>query len=128
MSLLRHALLADALLTVVSAPAFLLLTGPLAALTGLPAGLVRGAGVFLVPWALWFVVVLRHDPPRRGPLLVVLVVNGAWVGGAVAVGLGAVTTPTAAGVVFALGQAAAVGLLTVLQVRGWATSRLASAR
>jgi hypothetical protein len=117
-SRLRRALLADALLTVVSAPTFVLLATPIATLTGLPPGLIRGAGAFLAVWALWFVVVLRRDPPRRGPLLVVLVVNSAWVAGAVAVAMGAVARPTVLGVVLVLGQSAVVAVLTVLQVGG----------
>lgn|GEM_PF-1460654 len=114
---LRLALLLDAALTVLSAPLFLLAASPVAALAGLPTGLVRGAGVFLAVWALWFVVALRHDPPRRGPVGVVLVVNTLWVLAGAAVALGAAGAPTPVGVAFVAGQAGVVALLTVLQVR-----------
>lgn len=114
---LRPALLLDAALTVLSAPTFLLGAAPLASMTGLPDALVGGAGVFLVAWALWFVVVLRHDPVRRGHVRVVLVVNVAWVVGCAVVAV--VTAPLPpAGLVFVAGQAVAVGLLTLAQTRG----------
>lgn len=117
MSRLRLALLLDALLTVVTAPVLVLAAAPIASLTGLPLGLVRGAGIVLVVWAGWFPVVLRHDPPRPGPVEVVLVVNVLWVLASVVVALGAAGRPTGAGVAFVAVQAAAVAGLTVAQVR-----------
>ncbi|UZN05051.1 hypothetical protein [Cellulomonas sp. S1-8] len=117
MSRLRRALLLDAALTVLSAPLFLLAATPLAALTGLPVGLVRGLGAFLVGWALWFGVVLRHDPAHRVHVVVVLAVNTLWVLGCAVVALGAAGALNAAGVVFVAGQATVVALLTVAQAR-----------
>lgn len=121
MSRLRLALLLDAALTVLSAPVFLLGAQPLADLTGLPAGLVRGAGAFLVLWALWFGVVLRRERPRRAHVLVVLAVNGAWVLGCAVVALGTPGGLAPAGLVLVVGQAVVVASLTAVQahaVRG----------
>ncbi|MDC7121817.1 hypothetical protein OMK64_09725 [Cellulomonas fimi] len=118
MSLLRRALVADAALTALSAPSFVLLAPQVAALTRLPAGLVRGAGAFLVLWLGWFLVVLRHDPPRRAHVSVVLVVNVLWTGAGLALAAGAVGSLSAAGVGLVLVQAAGVCGLTVAQVAG----------
>ncbi|NKY40306.1 hypothetical protein [Cellulomonas septica] len=123
MSLLRRALVADATLTALSAPTFVLLAPQVAALTGLPVGLVRGAGAFLVVWCGWFFVVLRHEPPRRRQVGVVLVVNTAWVGAGVALASGAAGGLTAAGVTVVLLQAVAVAGLTVAQVVGIRAAR-----
>lgn len=118
MSLLRRALVADATLTALSVPSFVLLAPQVAALTGLPAGLVRGCGAFLVLWFGWFLVVLRHDPPRRRHVDVVLTVNVLWVAASVALMAGAAGPLTVAGVALVGAQASVVAGITVVQVVG----------
>lgn len=113
---LRTALVVDAVLTVLSAPLLLLVPSTLAPLVGSTPAAVRGVGAFLVVWALWFVVVLRDDEPRRGPVRVVLVVNTLWVVAGAALAAGAFGEPTPVGVGLLVLQAGVVAALTVVQV------------
>lgn len=123
MSSLRTALVVDAALTVLSAPLLLLAPSTLAPLVGSSPAAVRGVGVFLAVWALWFVVVLRDDPPRPGPVRVVLVVNTLWVVAGAALAVGAFGEPTPAGVVLVVLQSGVVAALTVVQARAARGSR-----
>jgi hypothetical protein len=99
---------ATGLLLAAAAPA-------LAAPLGLPAALLREAGVALVPFAallLW--LARRPRPPRRG-VWGVVVANALWVAASVALLPWGLVAPTALGEAFVLAQAAVVAALAWLE-------------
>jgi hypothetical protein len=125
---LRRALLLDATASGAMALLALAAAGPLSAPLGLSAGLLRGAGMVLVPFVALLLVAARA--PRISPALAwtVIAVNGAWIAASVLLVVERLAAPTALGTAFVLAQAAAVALFTVLEyagVRG--ARRLASA-
>lgn len=77
-SLLRRALVADAAITGTTALALAagatILEGPL----GLPANLLRGAGLSLIPFTALLVIMLRRDPLPRGAAWFVVICNALW--------------------------------------------------
>ncbi|WP_338664277.1 hypothetical protein VQH23_03745 [Pararoseomonas sp. SCSIO 73927] len=122
-SLLRNALLLDAVASGATGALALLAAGPLSALTQLPPGLLGGAGAVLLPYAafvLW--LGLRAAPPRR-LVLAVVAINALW-----AVESGLVLTlgwvhPNALGAAFVLAQGVVVAAFGGLQ---WAALRNAA--
>lgn len=94
----------------------LALAGALAEPLGLPAWLLREAGIVLVPWTALLLWIARAHRPSRTAVTAIALVNAAWVLGSVAV-LG-MFEPTAFGVAFVLAQAVAVCGFVVLQVMG----------
>jgi hypothetical protein len=115
-SLLRLALRADAVVTGVNGAAYLLLAGPLSALLGPPAGVLRGIGIFLLVFAaaVWPV----GDRPAAPAVRVVVTGNLLWAAGSiavVAVGLGTLTT---IGAVWTVLQAVVVAGFAELQIVG----------
>lgn len=94
----------------------LALATPLAAPLGLPAWLLREAGIVLLPWTALLLWLARSGRPSRTAVTAIALVNAAWVLGSVAV-LG-LFEPTAFGIAFVLAQAVAVCGFVVLQVTG----------
>ena len=115
-SLLRRALALDAAVTGLNGAAYLLAAGPLADLLGLPAGWLRGAGAFLLAFALG--VGLLAGRPVAPAVRAVVAANALWAAGSVAVVLAGVGTPTTLGAVWLVLQAAVVAAFAVLQVAG----------
>ena len=112
---LRRVLWLDAITGVATGLLQLLLADTLAVFLGLPAGLLVASG-----WALFGYVALiafiatRPFIPR--PLVWLLIVaNGLWVVGCLALMFGGLVAPTLAGKAFIAVQAVAVGLLAELQ-------------
>ena len=116
--LLRVALLADAAISGATGLLMALAAGPLAGITGLPPGLLRGAGLVLLPFALGVAWLAHRDPVPRSGVGAVIALNGLWALGCVALLAGGPLTPTALGYAFVLLQAAAVALLAVAQAAG----------
>ena len=77
-SFLRRALIADAAITGSTALALAagaaILEGPL----GLPANLLRGAGLSLLPFTAFLIFLLRRDPLPRGAAWFVVICNAVW--------------------------------------------------
>lgn len=92
------------------ATALLLLAGAdvLAPLLGLPAGLLRAAGLVLVPFVLWVLMLSRSAEAPRGAMAAVVVINFAWVAASVWVAFGGTWQPSGLGVAFVSAQALAV--------------------
>ncbi|WP_222928073.1 hypothetical protein [Luteimonas viscosa] len=113
---LTRVLLIDAIAS--GATAVLLIAGAdlLAPLLQLPLGLLRGAGVVLVPFVALVYGLSRQATPPRSAIAVVVAVNFAWVVASVWVAFGGAWQPSMAGVGFVLAQAAAVLVFADL---GW---------
>lgn len=127
---LRRVLIADALASGAMGALLALAAAPLARLLGLPAGLLLGAGLVLLPWAAALARLgLRQAPPSRGAVRTVVVVNALWVLDSLLLPLTGWVAPTALGLAFLLGQALAVAGLAALQalaLRGGATQPAAA--
>jgi hypothetical protein len=117
---LRRVLLADAVASGATGALLVLAVGPLARLFGLPAGLLTGAGLVLLGWALavgW--LGLRRAEPPRAAVWAVAGLNAVWaVDSLLLLALPGWVAPTTLGVVFVLAQALVVADLAVLQVLG----------
>lgn len=119
---LRNALALDA--AACAGMGLLLATGagPLAAPLGLPEGFLRGAGLVLLPCAaLLGFLASRKLLPR---LVVYAVIGGnlVWIADSIAILLLGWFAPTGLGIAFVLAQAAAVAIVTELEVIGFKRS------
>ena len=104
------------------------LTDTLARLTGLPAGLLLGTGVFLLAYAaLAAAMAMRATPPRT---LIGLVVAGnfGWAAACAALLASGLFAVTALGMAWVIAQAATVVLLAEAQWMGLRATRVGAAR
>jgi hypothetical protein len=114
--LLRLALRLDAVVTGLNGAAYLLAASPLADLLGLPAGWLRGTGVFLLAYAaaVWLVGIR----PTPTAVRTVVAANALWAAGSVLVVLAGLGSPTTVGAVWLVLQALVVAAFAVLQAAG----------
>ena len=116
---LPRVMAADALSCAATGALQLGLGDTLARLTGLPAPLLGGTGVFLLAYAVFAAWIARCPVPPRSLIGLVIVGNLAWAAGCAALLLlGGGFTPTALGVAWVLAQAAVVLVLAELQWLG----------
>jgi hypothetical protein len=126
-SLLRKALLADAVLSGLTGLLLVLAASPLATPLGLPVGLLRGSGILLVPFAA-FVAWLRAQERIQRPLVFAVVAcNALWALDSVLLLFTGWLEPTFPGEVFVAAQAIAVALLAELEFVGLRRSTLVEA-
>ena len=100
--------------------------GPLAAPFGLPVEFLRGAGLVLLPCAAliaWFAS--RRVLPRLA-VYAVIGINLLWIADSIAILLMGWFAPTGLGIAFVLAQAAAVAIVTELEVIGFKRSGAAA--
>ena len=117
-SFLRRALQLDAVATAATALLAIAAAGPLADWLGLPAGLLRGAGIVLVPFvALVAWASLRPHTPI-GAVRLIVAANIAWAVASVVLVVSGWVAPTTLGVVFVLAQALIVAGFAELQILG----------
>jgi hypothetical protein len=90
--------------------------GALAAPLGLPQGLLRGAGLALLPWAVLVLWLCLRTAPPRGAVKAVAAVNLLWVVASLLALLPYGGAATTLGIVFVVGQAIAVAVLAELQL------------
>jgi len=117
-SLLRRALLADAVFSGIAAALLTVDAGALAPLLELPEGLLRETGLFLIAYtALVGWLSSRSSLPK---VLVMLVIagNAAWTAGSIALRLSGTVAPNALGEAFIVAQAIATGVFAELQYMG----------
>ncbi len=114
--LLRLALRLDAVVTGANGAAYLLAAGPLAELLGLPAGVLRGVGAFLLVYAAAVGLVARR--PVGSAVRAVIGANALWAAGSVAVVVADLGTPSTPGAVWLVLQAAVVAAFAVAQAAG----------
>jgi hypothetical protein len=117
-SLLRTALTLDAGVTALNGVAYLALAGPLHDLLGLSEPLLRGAGAFLLVYALAVAVLAAKPHPARGAVLAVVAANAIWAVDSVVAVLAGWGEPTTAGTVWMLLQAIVVAGFAALQLAG----------
>jgi len=84
-------------------------------LLGLPAALLRGAGLVLVPYVAFVAIVAARARISTAAVWAVIACNAVWTVASVALVIDGFVTPTALGTVFVIGQAVAVAALGVLQ-------------
>ena len=125
-SLLHRALLADAVIS--GATGLLLAVGApaLSGLLGLPAELLRSAGLFLVPFAALVGWTAARATPSHAVTRSIMAVNAVWVIGSLLLLLSGRVDPTAPGLIFVMAQAVLVALLTEAQYLGLRKARSSS--
>ena len=117
-SFLRRALVADAAISGATGVMMLLGAGLLQGLLGVPEGLLRYAGLVLVPFAGLVGVLSRSERPSRAAVWLVIGSNAAWVAGSVLVLVSGQLSPSALGTAFILVQALAVAVFAEMQYVG----------
>jgi hypothetical protein len=112
---LRGALLLDAVASGATALLVLLATGILADLLAVPAALLRGAGLVLVPYVAFVAYLgLRESAPRAAVWAVILA-NAFWAIASLLLLVSGWIAPTALGYAFIIAQALIVALFGELQ-------------
>jgi hypothetical protein len=115
---LRRVLVLDAVASGATGLLAIVASGFLSWLLNLPAGLLLGAGLVLVPYVLFVAfTATRPDIPHPAVWLIVIA-NALWALASVALLLSGLVSPNALGVAFVLAQAAVVALLGELQYVG----------
>lgn len=117
-STVRPVLLVDALVSGATGALLVIVAPMLEAWLGLPAPLLRYAGIILLPFALVVGWIGKQAAPPRGAVKAIVVTNFAWVAASILLLVAGGVNPTALGVAFVLFQAAVVFVLGELQVMG----------
>ena len=117
-SLLKSALLADAVVSGATGLLQLVATGSLAALLNLPLAGLAATGEFLVAYALLLLVLATRQSLWAGLVGFIVFGNGVWGLGCIALLLGGALSANALGVAFVLMQATAVAVFAGLEWRG----------
>lgn len=113
--LLRWSLAIDAVASVSTGLPMALAATALASVTALPAALLSAAGAFVTAYGLIVALLSRRRALPRWMVLVVVVGNGMWALGCLALAFGGWLAPSAAGVAFLLAQGIVVGGLAEAQ-------------
>lgn len=114
---LRRALMLDAVASGGMGVLLLLGAVPLDPLLGLPASLLRGLGLFLIPFAGFLVWLAPRASGLRGVVRLVVGGNVLWVLASVLLLVSAWVTPTLLGTLFVALQSAAVAVFAYLEHR-----------
>lgn len=114
--LLRNVLITDAAFSGASGLTLAAAASPLASLTGLPHGLVLGAGIFLLPYAVFIGSLGLSARLPRGLVWFVIAGNALWVIESL-VTL-AQTAPTSVGILAVVAQATVVAAIAAGQAVG----------
>jgi hypothetical protein len=128
----RTALFIDAAASGGMGVLLLLDSTPLAAMLGLPAALLRGAGMILVPFALVLLVIAGRTRTMSSSALrtigwTIVVGNALWVVASLLLLVSGEVEPTVLGEVFVMAQAIAVVAFTYFEVGGIRESRALAA-
>jgi hypothetical protein len=115
---LRRVLLADGVISGTTGLALAVAAGALEPVLGLPAALLRYAGVSLLPFAAFVIWLGTRDTISRSMVQVVIALNAAWVAASAGLLLSGQVAPSAMGYVFVIGQAVAVAVLAETQYVG----------
>lgn len=118
---LRRVLLADAITCAAMGALLTAAAGPLSTMTRIPESLLLYAGIILFPVALFMSVVGLRRPLNRPAVGIVVAGNLGWIAASLA--LFGFLSPNMLGVIFILAQAAAVALLSWLELGGSAHAR-----
>lgn len=117
-SFLRKVLMADGAISAVAGLVMFAGAGALEPLLGVPAGLLRYAGLSLFPWVAYVIFVATRDRLSRGSVWSVIALNAVWVVGSVLLLVDGPVAPTTFGYAFILAQALTVAVLADLEYVG----------
>lgn len=115
---LRRALMLDALASGATALLIIAGAGLLEELLGLPAALLRGAGLVLVPYVAFVVYAGTREAISRPAVWTIIAANALWAIASALLLLSGWVAPTALGYAFVIAQAVVVALLGELQYMG----------
>ncbi|MFA9272180.1 hypothetical protein LRS13_19085 [Svornostia abyssi] len=115
-SILRPALLTDAVVSAANGVVYLVAAGPVGELLGLSPGLLRGAGAFFLVYAAAVMLVART--PRRGTVLAIVIGNAVWAIDSMVAAVAGWGDPTTTGTVWIVLQGLIVGAFAVAQAIG----------
>jgi hypothetical protein len=125
LSFLRRVLLVDAVAAAAMGVGMLTLAPWLGALLGLPQGLLREAGILLLPFAGFVGFLASREAPPRAGVWAVIALNAVWVVDSVALLFAGWVAPNGAGYGFVIAQALAVLALAELEYIGLRRASLA---
>lgn len=117
-SLLRRALLADALFSGVAALVLTAGASPLAPLLQLPEALLRETGLFLIAYTMLVGWLASRAVAPKPLILLVIAGNAAWTVGSFALLFSGLIAPNVLGEIFVAAQAMATGVFAELQYMG----------
>lgn len=112
---LQRVLLADGAVSGLCGIVMLAGAGTLEAWLGIPAILLRYAGLSLLPFSALVFALARRDSVARPSVLAVIAANTGWVIGSVLLLVSGWIAPTTLGSIFILAQAAAVAAFAEVQ-------------
>ncbi len=115
---LRRILEADALISGATGLLMVAGAGGLEAMLGVPAALLRYAGLALFPFAAAVLYLARRGTPPRGGVAAVVLANALWVAGSVFLLVTDLVVPTMLGTAFIAVQALAVAGFAEMQYVG----------
>lgn len=115
---LRRALILDALASGATALLMIAGAGLVEGLLGLPAALLRGAGLVLMPYVAFVVYAGTRDAISRSAVWLIIVANVAWAAASTLLLVSGWVAPTTLGYAFVIAQAVVVALLGELQYMG----------
>ena len=115
---LRRALVADAALTGSTAILLTAAATPLEDLLGLPAALLRGAGLSLIPFTALLLYLLRGDSVSRAAAWFIIACNALWAVDSIVLLFTGWVDPTILGQVFVVFQALVVAAFAEAQYVG----------
>lgn len=115
---LRRVVLADLLVSGAAGALQLVAAEPLARLTAIDAGFLRGAGWVLMAWVAFLAWTLGRRAIAAPLAWTLIGVNAAWVAASVLVWLEGAIAPNALGLSYVLAQAAVVAVFAELQYFG----------
>jgi hypothetical protein len=112
---LRLALLADAVASGATALLLVAGAGVLERWFALPVGLMREAGLVLIPYVVLVAAVASRPATPVATVTAIIAINAAWTAASVLLLLGGWVSPTLFGIAFVLAQALAVAAFGVIQ-------------
>ncbi len=115
---LRRALILDALASGATGLLMIAGAGLVEGLLGLPAALLRGAGLVLVPYVAFVIYTGTRETISRSAVWTIIVANVAWAAASALLLASGWVSPTALGYAFVIAQAVVVALLGEVQYMG----------
>lgn len=115
---LRRALVVDAIASGATGLLMIAGAGLVEGLVGLPAALLRGAGLVLVPYVAFVIYAATRDAISRPAVWTIIAANMLWAAASILLLVSGWVAPTALGYAFVIAQAVVVALLGELQYVG----------
>jgi len=115
---LRGVLLADAASCLAMGGALILGADLLSEWFGLPRALLQQAGLVLLPFTAFLIIVATRPALSRAAVWLAVACNAAWIVGSGALLVGGLAAPNAFGFAFVIAQALIVLLVTEIEIIG----------